>query len=125
MKIACTLLLGLMLLFAGVQHDDPDGALWAAIYAVPACAMAVAVLRPALLATVPGRACLGLALAGLAIGTALAWPEQAGFWRRDVWWEQESAREGMGLAIALAVTAVALPFARRPADAATRPDPVT
>ena len=31
-NIACVLL---MLLFAGVQYNDPDGFLWAAIYLVP------------------------------------------------------------------------------------------
>ena len=113
MKIACTVLLCLMLLFALAQHNDPDGPLWAAVYAVPAAAMLACLARPAALATLPGRVALGLALAALAVGTWLAWPETPGFWRREVWWELEEAREGMGLAVALAVTAVALPFARR------------
>ena len=118
MKITCALLLALMLLFAAVQHDDPDGALWAAVYAVPAAAMLAALARPALLATGPGRAALGLALAALAVGTWMLWPERDGFWRREVWWEEETVREGLGMAVALAVTAVALPFARRPAPGA-------
>ena len=113
-KIPCAVLLLLMLLFAAVQWNDPDGLAWAALYAVPGSAMGIALVRPGLLATGPGRAALGVVLAGLALGTWLAWPEQAGFWRRDVWWEQETAREGMGMAVALLVTAAALPFALRP-----------
>ena len=113
MKIPCIALLALMLLFAALQYNDPDGLAWAALYAVPAAALLAALLRPALLATLPGRLVLGAALVGLGIGTALFWPEQAGFWRRDVWWEEETAREGMGMAAALAATAAALPFALR------------
>ena len=113
MKIPCALLLALMLLFAAVQHDDPDGALWAALYAVPAAAMLAVLVRPAALASGAGRAALGLALAGLGLVTWTLWPEQSGFWRREVWWEEEAVREGLGAAVALAVTAVALPFARR------------
>ena len=118
MKIPCALLLALMLLFAAVQYNDPDGASWAAVYAVPAAAMLVALVRPAFLATGAGRAALGLALAALAVGTWMLWPERDGFWRREVWWEEETVREGLGMAVALAVTAVALPFARRPAPGA-------
>ena len=113
MKIPCALLLGLMLLFAAVQYNDPDGPLWAALYAVPAAAMLAALVRPSSLAGGPGRAALGLALAGLGAATWALWPEQSGFWRREVWWEEEAAREGLGAAVALAVTAAALPFARR------------
>ena len=32
-------------------------------------------------------------------GTAWFWPTEAGFWRQDVWWESEPAREGMGMMI--------------------------
>ena len=112
-KIPCTALLALMLLFAALQYNDPDGLAWAALYAVPVAALLAALLHPALLATPLGRAALGVALAGLGIGTALCWPEQAGFWRRDVWWQEETAREGMGMAVALAATAATLPFALR------------
>jgi hypothetical protein len=35
------------------------------------------------------------------------WPQAPEFWRREVWWETETAREGMGVMIATVVLAVA------------------
>lgn len=117
MKIACTLLLVLMLLFAAVQYNDPDGLLWAAVYAIPATFMAFGAVRPARLRRLPARVSLGVALGFLAVLGTLLWPDQPGFWHAEVWWEQETAREGMGAAIAFAVTAFALPLALPPRTA--------
>ena len=37
------------------------------------------------------------------------WPTEAGFWQREVWWNSELAREGMGMMIVtLALAVVAL-----------------
>lgn len=100
-----------MLLFIGVQYNDPDGALWALVYGLPALLMGLCVVRYSRLPSLTGR-CLTtgivVALAGAAV---IAWPESPGFWRQEVWWEQESAREGMGLMIACVVAACALPVA--------------
>ncbi len=116
MKFLAGTLFIVMLSFAGVQWNDPDGPLWAMIYAIPAVLMALVILRPRWLATAAGKAVLACVLIGFAIATIIAWPEQAAFWTRDVWWEEETAREGMGMMIALLVSAVALPaaFGRRP-----------
>ena len=35
------------------------------------------------------------------------WPAVPNWWRKDVWWHEETAREGMGLMIAFAVSLVA------------------
>ena len=102
-----------MLTFAGVQWNDPDGPVWAAIYAVPALLMLVVLLRPAALSSRPGRVLLGVILLCLFAATVMRWPEQEAFWTRDVWWEEETAREGMGLLIALLVSVAAIPSALR------------
>lgn len=111
MKILAGLLFLLMLAFAAVQWNDPDGPLWAAIYAVPAVLMLVVVLRSSLLSSVAGKLIVGFIVLALLIATVLAWPQQDAFWTRDVWWEEETAREGMGLLIALLVSCVAIPAA--------------
>lgn len=112
-KCVAGALLLLMLVFIGVQWNDPDGLLWAVIYGLPAVLMLIVVMRPGLLGTQVGRIGLACILVGLLVATILAWPEQPAFWTRDVWWEEETAREGMGLMIALVVSAFALPAALR------------
>ena len=34
------------------------------------------------------------------------WPTTPGWWRQEVWWETETAREGMGMMIVLVVVLV-------------------
>jgi hypothetical protein len=36
------------------------------------------------------------------------WPTVPGFWHKDVWWVEETAREGMGVMIGVAVLVVVL-----------------
>ncbi len=102
-------MLFLMLSFIGVQWNDPDGVLWAAIYGLPASLMLIVLTRPTLLAITAGRIVLGCIVTALLFATISAWPEQDQFWTREVWWEEETAREGMGLMVALLVSAVAIP----------------
>jgi hypothetical protein len=35
------------------------------------------------------------------------WPQVPGFWHKEVWWNEETAREGMGVMAALVVLLVA------------------
>lgn len=97
----------MMIAFIAVQYNDPDGPFWMAIYLVPAVCAGLTALRPDLLRRSAGRfgllGCLVLAV----IATIVFWPTDAFWWRRDVWWESEAAREGMGLMIATTVIAVA------------------
>jgi len=93
----------LMLVFILVQYNDPDGLLWMCIYAVPMVWAAVAGLRPDWLKNqVAGSALLITVLCAFA-GTLYLWPKSEGWWRKDIWWEQESVREGMGMMIVLIV----------------------
>jgi hypothetical protein len=77
-----------MLAFAAVQYNDPDGVLWAVYY---------------LVRSTQGRRWLWASVAvwlGLVI---FYWPAMPGFWRPEVFMvevEGEVAREGMGLMIA-------------------------
>ena len=102
----------LMLLFAVVQYNDPDAVFWGAIYGVAAVWCGVAAYRPALVAG-PVRTLLVISLAAAVFGVVWYWPQTPGFWRQEVWWNTETAREGMGMAIVLAALAVAWLAARK------------
>ncbi len=108
MRILHSSLLLMMLLFMVVQYNDPDGPLWVGIYSLPALMMLVAIVQPGIFANRLGRVLLWVALVALAAGVVHFWPKTQGFWRQEVWWETESAREGMGMMIAFLVGASAL-----------------
>ena len=93
----------LMLLAVLVQYNDPDGPLWMAYYGVPALWAIIAALRPSLLKRRIVSPLLTLSLiSGIAL-TIWHWPSAAGWWQKEVWWESEESREGMGMMIATLV----------------------
>jgi len=98
----------LMVSFAAVQYNDPDALLWIVIYLVPAAWAFAAAFRPAQVRSLAGERLLWLSVAIGAATTVFYWPTMPGFWRMDVWWVEETAREGMGVMIALAVLLVVL-----------------
>jgi hypothetical protein len=102
-----------MLAAVAVQYNDPDGPLWMLYYGVPAFWAALAAWQPARLNQTPAwtRALWASVLfsAGLMI---FYWPTMPGFWRKEVWWVEETAREGMGLMIAFAVMVVVAAMSR-------------
>lgn len=112
------MLLGLLMVaFAAVQYNDPDALLWMAIYLVPAVWAFAAAFRLVQVRSQAGERLLWLSVA-VGVGTTVYyWPTMPGFWRKDVWWVEETAREGMGVMIALAVLLVVLATAllRKPA----------
>lgn len=89
----------MMLAFAAVQYNDPDVYFWMPLYLAAAAWAGVAAYRPARLRCRPWAVLLGLCLAAAAVATILFWPTENGFWHREVWWESETAREGMGVMI--------------------------
>ncbi len=97
MRIVNGVLCLLMIVFAAVQYNDPDVLLWGVIYAVPALWAGLAAWRPAKLQERPAAVGLGLCLLAALAGMAYWWPSGAGWWRQEVWWQSETAREGMGL----------------------------
>ncbi|WP_436641611.1 transmembrane 220 family protein [Microbaculum sp. FT89] len=114
MRIVYGVICVIMLLFVGVQYNDPDGPLWMLIYGVPALLAGLAAWRPAIVHQGIGRAallvCLGLAVAG----TLYYWPTMPGFWNMQVWWVEETAREGLGVMImAAGLLILALPLMLR------------
>jgi len=107
MRLFFGILLLVMFLFMAVQYNDPDGPLWVLIYSVPALLMLVAMLRPGWFSRRAGRWIRAVMVLGLAAGVIWFWPSSEGFWRQEVWWETETAREGMGMMIAFLVGAAA------------------
>ena len=107
----------LMVAFAAVQYNDPDAPLWIVIYLVPAAWAFAAAFRPARVHSLAGERLLW---ASVAIGAALTvfyWPTVPNFWVKDVWWVEETAREGMGMmsAFAVLVAVLAATLLRKPA----------
>ncbi len=96
----------LMLLFAFAQLNDPDALLWFFIYLIPGILALIAGFRITLLDKGFG-AIAALAALSLA-GVIYYWPKTPEFWRIDIWWETETAREGMGMMIVAAVLLVVL-----------------
>ena len=89
----------LMLLFAAVQYNDPDGPLWMAIYMVPAIWAAIAAFRRHLLPLILPTVLLLLSIAAAIGGTLYYWPDSPQWWSMRVWMEAETAREGMGMMV--------------------------
>jgi len=98
----------LMLAFAAVQYNDPDALLWVVIYLVPAAWAFAAAFRPAWVRTLAGERLLWATVAVGAGTMVFYWPAMPGFWRQEVWWVEETAREGMGVMIGFAVLVVVL-----------------
>jgi len=89
----------LMLLFIVVQYNDPDGPLWMAIYLVPTTWALLAAYNSSWLRRSLPTVLLSLSIV-LSLGLmAYFWPKTPGWWQQDIWWEVESAREGMGMMI--------------------------
>jgi len=107
MKYLNILLFLLMIPFIGVQYNDPDGLMWALIYLVPLAWIGLAAFRLQHILSNRSFMLMGLSVAGMLILTVFYWPTTPGFWQKDVWWETETAREGMGMMIASFVNIVA------------------
>ena len=107
MKYVNMILCALMLLFIVVQYNDPDGPLWMLIYAVPTIWAALAAFRLNSILGDRAFVLMGLSIAAMLLLTLYYWPHTEGFWRKDIWWIKETAREGMGMMIASLVTLVA------------------
>lgn len=97
------------LVFAGLQWNDPDAFLWMSAYVVPAGWLMVAAAAPSKLYERSVTAALAATLGLFTWLTVMLWPLERGWWRADVWWSSEAAREGMGLILmTLALLAVVL-----------------
>ncbi len=112
MRYLLLALCALMVLFAAVQYNDPDGLWWGLIYLIPAAFALIAALWPTALGGGAGQLMIAVAIAAAAGGVVYYWPQTREFWRIDVWWQTETAREGMGMMIVLGVLALSFIGAR-------------
>ncbi len=116
MRIANGILAALLLLFAAVQLNDPDGLFWIVVYGIGAIWCGIAAWRAALYAIPIVYGLYALTCAAALVGLFYFWPSTSEWWMQDVWWETETAREGMGimiLVIALIVAGFIVRRARR------------
>ena len=113
MRVASGVCAVILIVFAGVQYNDPDGLFWGPVYAGGATLCALAAFRPrAYAGTLAGLAYAAAVLASLA-GMVWFWPSASRWWASEVWWEIETAREGMGMMVLTAALLLALPVVRR------------
>ena len=102
-----------LLVFAGLQYNDPDGLYWAIVYLVPAMALGLAAFVPHRFATLLGRILLFAAIVVLGFGVYVYWPSQLSALPVAEWWDTESVKEGFGVAIAYLFTCLTIPLAFR------------
>jgi len=116
MRIANGVLFVLLILFAAVQLNDPDGLFWIVVYGVGAIWCGIAAFRSGLYTLSPIFGLFSLTCIAALAGLVYFWPKTPNWWMQDVWWETETAREGMGmmiLVIALVVAGLVVRTARR------------
>lgn len=120
LRVISLLLCLLMLLFIAVQYNDPDGLMWMAIYLVPTAWALIAASNPGLLSQGILRVLLLLTIVASLALTYYYWPKTSGWWTQEVWWEVETAREGMGMMIVTVVLVFALFVGSRQSRGANR-----
>jgi hypothetical protein len=116
MRILNGVVCAILVLFAAVQYNDPDALFWGTAYGVAALWCGLAAARPAMLARAPLNVLVGLSALAALGGMIWFWPDTPNWWRREVWWVTETAREGMGMMIvfaALLLSGVGMLLGRR------------
>jgi hypothetical protein len=102
MRVINALFSLVLILFALVQYNDPDFLFWFSIYALAAAWCAMAAFKPGLLATSgPLRGLFIVCLLAAGCGTGYFWPIGEAWWAKDVIWDNELVREGLGMAIVM------------------------
>jgi len=99
MRYVFLFLMCLMLLFMAVQYNDPDGLMWMGIYALPAVWCSLAALRQQAFERGVTRWALICSVLLSVAGVFWFWPLSPRFWTKDVWYNVETAREGLGMMI--------------------------
>lgn len=103
MRVLCFVLASLMILFAAVQFNDPDGLKWMIIYGIPALLALMCCFRPDMYHSAVLRGLLLVCILAAVVGMIYYWPKSDKWWTQEIWWEVETAREGMGLMITVVV----------------------
>ncbi len=100
MRIVSALFSLVLIIFALVQYNDPDFLVWFVIYALAAAWCAIAAFKPYLLTSNSAlRGFFALCVIGAVVGTFYYWPSGEAWWTKDVIWDNELVREGLGMAI--------------------------
>ena len=103
MRIVNGLFCVVLLLFAVVQYNDPDFLFWFLVYAMGSVWCGLAALRPGLMTRHGAlRGFFALCLIGAVVGTVYFWPSGTAWWTKEVIWDNELVREGLGMAIVAA-----------------------
>jgi hypothetical protein len=102
MRIVNGVLCLLLILFTAVQYNDPDFLLWGFIYGIGVVFTGLAAFRPGLFTSSRVTAVFALCLVASLGGLLYYWPTIPNWWMQDVWWQTETAREGMGMMILVA-----------------------
>lgn len=84
MKYLNMLLCLLMVLFAAVQYNDPDGLMWGHIFLVSAIWASLAAFRMERILGDRPFAILMVCFVGALVLTIYYWPVTPAFWRQDV-----------------------------------------
>ena len=116
MRIVNGIFVVLLILFSVAQYNDPDGMFWIIVYGVGALWCGVAAFKSGLFSQSPVFGLYALTLLSSIGGLVYFWPKTPQWWMQDVWWETETAREGMGmmiLVLALLIAGVVALRARR------------
>ncbi len=105
MRIVSALLAVILLLFAAAQYNDPDPLFWGPIYAIPGLWALAYAIKPSVLRSSAGTVLFAVCFIAALGGLYYFWPQTNEWWMQDVWWEDEAAREGIGMMIVVAVFA--------------------
>ncbi len=103
----------LMLLFIGVQYNDPDGPMWMIYYGFPAVWAGLAFFRQSVLRKPLSNILLIASILLSIVGVVYFWPTTPHWWASEVWYETETAREGMGMMIVTVMLLVTWVTTRR------------
>lgn len=100
MRIITGLFCIILITFALVQYNDPDFLFWFIIYTLAAAWSGLATFKPGLMTQYSGvRSFFLLCLIGAVVGTFYFWPSGTAWWTKEVIWDNELVREGLGMAI--------------------------
>lgn len=108
MRYVFIVLMCLMFLFAGVQFNDPDGTMWIVIYSIPAIWCALAAFWPIGFHHIQTKILLVISIVAALAGVLWFWPLTPKFWTKEVWYNVETAREGLGLMIVASVLLIVM-----------------
>ncbi len=96
-----------LILFVLVQYNDPDPLIWGSVYGLAALWCGLAAFAPRAYETALTRLLVALSFLASLVGVWFWWPDTPHWWMEEVWWNVETAREGMGAMIVAGATLIA------------------